>query len=339
MKFQNFYTKTFGAFFLVLFVLTAISFAQLGKQQKTTAPASSGETTTLAAANQQEKKVSVALGSNVYCAGYVQKAAVNTANKIVGALNEQDGHIFAQDDYLYISMGANKGVQIGDKFAVIRPRGRVETKWTKKDDNLGFYVQEVGSLEVVRVKNDVSVVRVKMSCDNLLLGDLVEPAQKRQAPEYVSRPALDVFGEPSGKAAGRIFMARDGHEILGREQIVYIDLGAEDNVQIGDYLTVYRPLGKGNVHTKVMDESVSARDESFQSEVYRGGKFSNQAARKTGETARGKVETTAEAKEGRPSIRKVVGEIVILNVKEKTATALITRTAQEIHTGDYVELQ
>jgi hypothetical protein len=49
--------------------------------------------------------------------------------------------------------------------------------------------------------------------------------------------------------------------------------------------------------------------------------------------------TTAKAKEGRPSIRKVVGEMVVLNVKEKTATAVIVRNAQEIHTGDYVEVQ
>lgn len=336
MKFQNFYKKIFGAFFSILFVLTAVGFAQLGKQQKNPAVTVNEPRTVV---NQPDKKVAVALGSNVYCAGYVQKASVNTANKIVGALNEQDGHIFAQDDYLYISMGASKGVQVGDKFAVVRPRGRVETRWTKKNENLGFYVQEVGSVEVVRVKNDVSVVRVKMSCDNLLLGDLVEPWQARTAPEYYNRPALDIFGEPTGKASGRIFMARDKQELLGREQIVYIDLGAEDNVKAGDYLTVFRPLGKGNIFTKVMDESVSARDEGFQSDTYRGGKFSNQAARKTGEKANGKVETTAKAKEGRPFIRKVVGEIVILNVKEKTATALITRTAQEIHTGDYVELQ
>ena len=41
----------------------------------------------------------------------------------------------------------------------------------------------------------------------------------------------------------------------------------------------------------------------------------------------------------RDTLRKIVGEVVILNVKERTATAVITRTAQEIHTGDYVELQ
>lgn len=338
MKFQNFYTKTLGAFFLVLFVLTASSLAQLGKQSKPSSTKTS-EPQPDVVVSQPDRKVAVALGSNVYCAGYVQRAPVNTSNKIVGAYNEQDGHIFAQDDYLYVSMGANKGVQVGDKFAVIRPRGRVETKWTKKDDNLGFYVQEVGSVEVVRVNQEVSVVRVKMSCDNLLLGDLLEPFQKRTAPEFTNRPALDIFGEPTGKASGRIFMARDKQEMLGREQIVYIDLGAEDNVKAGDYLTVFRPLGKGNIFTKVTDESVSARDEGFQSETYRGGKFSNQAARKRGETARGKVETTASAKEGRPAIRKVVGEVVILNVKEKTATAMVVRNTQEIHTGDYVELQ
>ena len=41
----------------------------------------------------------------------------------------------------------------------------------------------------------------------------------------------------------------------------------------------------------------------------------------------------------RGKIRKVVGELMIINVKERTATAVITRTAQEIHTGDWVEVQ
>ena len=224
-------------------------------------------------------------------------------------------------------------------YAVIRPRGQVETRWSRKR-NLGFYVQEVGALEVIKVKNEVSVVRVKNSCDNLLLGDLLQPIQQRTSPTFQTKTALDVFGEPTGKASGRIFMARDGREMLGREQIVYIDLGAEDRVSVGDYLTVYRPLGKGNLFVNHEDESIEARVGDFQSEEYRGGKFSNQAARKQGDQARGKVVTTEKAKEDRPQgLRKVVGEIVILNVREKTATAIITRTAQEIHTGDMVELQ
>jgi hypothetical protein len=153
------------------------------------------------------------------------------------------------------------------------------------------------------------------------------------------RGPLDQFADPSGRATGRLFMARDGQEMVSTDQIVYIDLGAEDSVQVGDHVTVFRPLGKGNVLFGDKNESVSARDEGYQSNAYRGGKFSNQAPRKSGERAGGSVVTTEDAKDDRPQLRKVVGELVVLNVKEKTATAVVTRTAQEIHTGDWVELQ
>ena len=135
-------------------------------------------------------------------------------------------------------------------------------------------------------------------------------------------------------------MARDGQELLGRETVVYIDLGVEDNVSVGDYLTIFRPLGTGNIFTKEEKESVSARDEGYQSKRYRGGKFSIQAPRKSGSQATGGIVTSEEAKSRRPDgLREVVGEIVILNVKERTATAVITRTATEIHPGDNVEVQ
>jgi hypothetical protein len=324
VNFQKLFRRSAGFCFLaaVVFGLTSIAFGQ-------------GPTLVIS----ESKEMAVAGPNNLYCAGYVQTAPVNTANKIVGAVEEQEQFVYSQNDYLYISMGSNRGVNVGDVFTVIRPRGRVKTRWTRKD-GLGFYVQEVGAVEVVKVNAEVSAVRVKTSCDNLLLGDLIQPMASRPSPIYSDRPAMDIFRDPSGKATGRIFMARDNQEAITRDQIVYIDLGAEDNVQIGDYLTVFRPLGKGHLFISDEDESVSARDSGFQSFEYRGGRFSNQSARKSGETAGGRVVTTEKAKEDRPAgLRKVVGEVVILNVKERTATAVITRTAQEIHTGDWVEVQ
>lgn len=327
MSFQKYYAFGFKTISLIILVFAATALAQ----RPTPTPQ--------LVVNEDDRKMPVAAGNNLYCAGYVETGTVNTANEIVGADFEQDGHIFSQGDNLYISLGANRGVKVGDKFAVIRPRGRVETRWSKKD-NLGFYVQELGAVEVVNVKAEVSVAKIVTSCDNFLLGDLVQPIPTRTSPLFEKRPALDIFSDSTGKTSGRIFMARDNQELLGREQIVYIDLGSEDNVKVGDYLTIYRPLGKGNIVDRVPDESVSAREEGFQSDEYHGGKFSNQAGRKSGEKARGRVVTTERAKRGRPkTLRNVVGELVILNVKEKTATAVITRTAQEIHTGDQVELQ
>ncbi len=282
---------------------------------------------------------SVVAGNNLYCAGYIQSNGISTANRIVGSDNEADAYNFKTNDFLYVNMGANKGVNVGDIFAVVRPRGQVESRWTNKED-IGFYVQELGALEVIRVKDEVSVVRVKAQCDSFLLGDLVQLTEKRTSPLVEMRPPLDLFGDPSGKAMGRIVMSRGGSEMLSRDFIAYVDLGADNNVQIGDHLTVFRPLGKGNITQIREKESASARDEGFQSDTYRGGKFSNQTARKSGDKADGMVVTTHQAKEGRPSgLRKVVGEAVVLNVKEHTATVVITRTAQEIHTGDWVEIQ
>jgi hypothetical protein len=224
-------------------------------------------------------------------------------------------------------------------FAVVRPRGQVSSHWSSKG-KLGFYVQEVGALEVVRVKANVSVARIKTSCETILLGDLVQPIEARVSPTEGREPVIDRFADSSGKARGRIFMGRDNQETLTRDQVVYVDLGREDSVQVGDRLTVYRSLGKGNPLKPRGEESLSARDAGFQGFTYRGGKFSNQAPRKSGDTAEGHVVTTEKAKKGRPDdIRKVVGEAVIVNVKERTATAVITKTAQEIHTGDQVEVQ
>ncbi len=322
VSFQNVCKRVAAA---VLAAFTVFSMAVVAQQtQPLTAPVM--------------RPMRVAERNNVYCAGYVQTSAIDTSRKIVGGVDEQEQFLYSQNDFIYINAGSNRGMNVGDVLSVVRPRGQVKTRWTRKG-SLGAYVQEVGAVEVIRVKNEVSVAKVKTSCDNFLLGDLVMPMQTRVAPEYQQRPALDLFADPSGKKVGRLFMARDNTEALTRDYIVYIDLGAEDNVQVGDYLTIFRPLGKGNPFSGDWGESVSARDEGYGSFEYRGGRFSNQAGRKSGDHADGRVVTTERAKEGRPYIRKVVGEMVILNVKERTATAVITRTAQEIHTGDWVEVQ
>src|SRR5690606_40653108 len=66
----------------------------------------------------------VAARNNLYCAGFVQTAPINTDRRIIGAYNEQDGFIYAQSDVIYLNVGANRGVQVGDRMSVVRPRGR-----------------------------------------------------------------------------------------------------------------------------------------------------------------------------------------------------------------------
>jgi hypothetical protein len=324
---KSFGLKTLSLSLFVLFLTSSFAFGQ----KPTPAPKT--------IMPDERKPMSVAAGNNLYCAGYIQTSAVSTNLEIVGNSQEPEKHNFTLGNFVYINAGASQGMKVGDEFSVMRPRGKFSSKFSKKG-NLGIYVQELGGVEVVKVGADYSVAFVKSSCDTMLLGDLLQPMQRRASPLTRKMPQLDLFADANGKSTGRIVLSRDGQEMLTRDQIVYIDLGDEDNVKVGDYLTVFRPLGKGGITGKDQNEVNQSNDKDFQSEVYQGGRFSSQSARKSGENADGQKVLGNEAKSRRPSdLRKVVGEIVILSVKEKTATAVITRTATEIHTGDMVELQ
>jgi len=286
-----------------------------------------------------ERPLAIAERSNLYCAGYVQSAPINTSMQLVGGLEEQEQYIYAQNNFVYINAASGNPLVVGDTLAVVRPRGKASSKFSKKD-NLGFFVQEVGAVEVVRVKPGHAIARIKTSCDNFLLGDVVLPIPERTSPLFKNRAALDRFRDASGKAVGRLFMSRDGAEMITRDNVVYVDLGAEDNVKVGDYLTVFRPLGGGNLLMPNESETTSASSYGNESDQYRGGQFSNQSSRRSENKAGGSPVSQKKAKSNRPdALRKVVGELVVINVKERTATAVVVRTGQEIHTGDWVEVQ
>jgi hypothetical protein len=282
-----------------------------------------------------------ARASETACGGFIEQKSPGNQPQIVGGEKERERRSFAEGDLVFIDAGAQESVAVGQEFSVVRPRGQFRSKFSHKSGSLGVYTQELGLLRVVRVRERVSVAEVVRSCSDLLLGDLLRPAARREVPVSRAETKLDRFAEPTGKQTGRIVLARDGREVLSRDQVVFIDLGAEDNLKAGDYLTVFRPEGHGTLVEFKDEMAVNARH-GFESNELRGGGFSNQSQRvkdvdggKYGRT----VKTPAIKRRRPPVPRLVVGEIVVLHVEGRTATAIITRVAQEIHTGDAVELQ
>lgn len=281
--------------------------------------------------------------SNLYCSGFIQYAPAPNNLQIVGGEQEQEQRVYASGDYVYINAGAQQGVREGDEYIVIRPRGQFTSRHSKKKGWLGVYTQEVASLRVIRVKDQVSVALVFSSCDDILMGDLLRAQPQRVAPVQRQEKPLDRFSDPSGKAKGRIVLARDLREMVSQNNVVFIDLGSEDNVRPGDYLTIYRPVGKGNISRFRDDEVTPAAISGFGSDIFKGGKLSNKSQRVEDANQTGIYGPTVSSPEvwaKRPPMpRKVVGEMVILSVQQRTAAAVITRVAQEVHTGDYVEVQ
>ena len=295
-----------------------------------------------------EEPLRVTGKSGMLCAGFIRYQKLAQTPEIVGGEQEQEQRLYAEGDVVYVNAGSQEGVKQGQQFQIIRPRGDVKGVHRNKDGYLGTYVQEIGQLEVFKVNAHTSAAQITLSCDSALFGDLLTPVPDRVAP--LERPDINIerFSDPTGKATGRLMMAKDSREMLARSDVVYIDLGSEDSIKEGDHLTIFRPLGTGNLKGVDNEESARGRMNGFQSDVYRGGGFGSQATRAKDSTAfvdtegryRYKPITTREVKRNRPDMpRKVVGEMVILNVQTRTATAIITRTVAEVHTGDWVEVQ
>lgn len=284
----------------------------------------------------------VARDSELYCAGYIEQNPGYDGLSLVGGAQEQEQNTYAFGDFVYINGGAQAGVKVGQEFTVVRPRGQFQSDLSAKKGSLGVFTQELGRLRVVDVKGSASVAQVIHSCDQMLLGDLLKPAEVRSTSPSIGEAGMfDQFSDPSGKQHGHIVLARDAREMVSLNQIVYVDLGSEDNVRAGDRLTIFRKAGKGRI-IDYPEEIAPSASGGFQSNVFKGGKFSNQSqrVRDTKSDPFGPPIETPEIKRKRPEMpRKVVGELVIINVQGRAATAIITRAGQEIHTGDEVEIR
>ena len=288
------------------------------------------------------KEQRIADRTRLYCAGYIRHQLLPRMPEIVGGLEEQEQRRFADGDVVYINAGSQQGLREGQTFQIIRPRGNVKGVYKQKRGFLGTYIQEVGQLQVIKVRGNTAAAQITFTCDTALLGDLLTPVPDRESPLERADGNLDLFADPNGKQTGRLMMAKDNREMITRNDIVYIDLGSEDQVKPGDYLTVYRPLGTGNITTFDNEELARNRETGFQSESFRGGGIGNQANRAKEDDGRydRRPITTREVKRHRPLMpRKIVGEIVVIDVQMRTATAIITRVAGEVHTGDWVEIQ
>src|ERR1043165_2681419 len=290
----------------------------------------------------------VAGDSSLYCAGFIRFQKLPHMPEIVGALDEQEQRTYSDGDIVYLNAGSQDGIKEGQNFQIIRPRGDVKGVHKQKRGFLGTYVQDIGQLHGCKVNEHTAAAKITFTCDFALLGDLLTPISDRESPLLRAEGNLDQSAAPTGKQTGRLRMAKDAREMVTRNDIVYIDLGGEDKINPGDYLTIYRPLGTGNITRFDNEESARARATGFQSDRFRGGGFSIQASRAKDETAfvhnegryRYRPITSKEVKRHRPPMpRKIVGEMVVLSVESRTATAIITRVVGEVHTGDWVEIQ
>ncbi|OYT73822.1 MAG: hypothetical protein CFK52_00225 [Chloracidobacterium sp. CP2_5A] len=266
------------------------------------------------------------------CAGYIG-AEVPEDLQIVGSEKEAYVREFTQGDLVYINRGRDAGLQPGAEYQIIRNIGPVRDL-TDRGRVLGTLVQELGVLRIAEVRDTSSTGEITLICTGTVnLGDALVPYERRPIPTIRAYRPLSIVGAPTGRATGQITASQLSREQLVRNDVVYINIGADNGIKVGDYLTVYRPLATDPI-LRFRDDKVGARrSDGFPSDRFRTRDNSSLASSQKG------YPQVAERTPRNELPRTLVGEIVIIRTEANTAVGLLTRTTREAVIGDRVELQ
>jgi hypothetical protein len=140
--------------------------------------------------------------------------------------------LISQLDYVFVGLNGSREVKPGDRLAVTRPGQRVMHPFTKKQ--LGRVLWTVGILEVQEVTGPSAKARVTVSCNEINVGDMVQPYALAPFP---AGKFTDAATQP---LEGTIVETALGETVVSQQQVVFVDLGSALGVGPGDVFTLQR---------------------------------------------------------------------------------------------------
>jgi hypothetical protein len=241
--------------------------------------------------------------SEVACFGYLGPDREPFVAEVIGAQEVSEQTDFTTENLLYLDAGVDRGLKPGDEFWIVTPGDVVVHPHSGKD--MGRFYDYRGRAVVVCVEAHTATVRVTHACTDIPMGAYLKAYEPIPIPLGRKSALAVACDPPTGKAKGRIVYTRDGVYQIGTDTDVLVDLGLAEGLQPGDFLTIYR---------------------------YNYG-F------EYGIKPQGTYWVNLAPPEGVQIPRTYLGELAILSVGDRWATARVTDANRLIEVGDEVELK
>jgi hypothetical protein len=265
--------------------------------------------------------------ADLYCAGFINKQLLPNANYVAGGLNTPNTTKFATGDIVFLT---GTGYTLGGQYTILRElrdQNRYESfeNQHKVLAETGQPYGEIGRVRIIDMRAKMAIAQIEYSCDPVNPGDIAVPFVEKQTITFRPPTRFDRMLPTTGKLSGRIVLARDFDTVVGTGQKVYMNIGANQGVKVGDY---FRGVRNYTADLKDPVDSLSF------------------AASTVEDTQRRPATTEANflTKGKGPNIhvadlpRRAVGEIVIIGVTPTTSTGMIVSSFEDVHVGDGVEL-
>lgn len=312
---------------LLVMLLATAAWAQTGTDVQSVpfeAPAGTAPTV----ASFPFERIQTPTYSDMYCAGFISKHSLPDANFVAGGLETPSTTKFVRGDIIYLH---GSGYATGAEYEIVRElRDMDEYEMFPGQNRLlkatGQPYEEVARIKIIDTRSRRSAIaQIQFSCDTVNPGDTAIPFTEKQMVNFHSPIRFDRFLPPNGKVSGRIVLAKDFDSQLGTGQKVYLNVGANQGVKIGDYFRAVR-----SYESDLKDPVDSL---SFKAAI------SEDTQKKTPSIdANLLTRTNGPMIHVRDLPRRAVGEIVILGVTNTTATGMIVFAPENVRAGDTVEL-
>jgi hypothetical protein len=265
--------------------------------------------------------------SDVYCAGFISKQTLPDANFVAGGLDTPFNTKFVRGDVVYLF---GSGYSLGGEYEIIRAlqdmdKYEMYPGQAKTIKETGQPYEEVARVKVIDMRSRAAIGEVEYSCDSISPGDTAIPFAEKQMVSLHSPIRFDRFLPANKDVTGRIVMGKDFDSQLGTGQKVYINVGANQGVKVGDFFRATRSY-EADLQDPVDSLSFKAA-------------MAEDTQKKTPS-----VDPDMFQKSNGPMIhvrdlpRRAVGEIVIIGVTPTTATGMIVFAVETVHAGDDVEI-
>jgi hypothetical protein len=173
----------------------------------------------------QEKTFSVTGGE-----GFITEDDLAGVGRIVAT--NHDRVVVGATDTVYTNIGANHGARKGDRFSIFSKQ-EVVTHPTRRF-TVGYKIIPVGTLELTELTATGSRAGIIMSFREISSGAILLPWRdgRREIPLKATNRSL----------SGIILDSLSGNKAVGVGNVVYLDLGKSQGIEVGNMLYVVRTV-------------------------------------------------------------------------------------------------
>ncbi|MBI4683597.1 MAG: LysM peptidoglycan-binding domain-containing protein [Nitrospirae bacterium] len=158
--------------------------------------------------------------------GYITDYISDQVKNVGRIVSSPSGRtLLGESDFVYIK--TNNPVNIGEKFYILRSAALVKHPKTK--NKLGHLIEVPGIVEVVGTENGSIKAKVIQSYNDVRIGDLLDTY-------YEVEPVMEEDSPRTPEVSGYIVATRHMKIISSSYDILFIDKGSSNGLEVGDML-------------------------------------------------------------------------------------------------------